>query len=47
MIGEIGGATEEDAAQFLTDEVKHGRKNRIVGFIAGTVPLGRRISTPA
>ena len=35
MIGEIGGATEEDAAQFLIDEVKRGRKKRMVGFIAG------------
>ena len=42
MIGEIGGAGEEDAAQFLTDEAKRGRKKPMVGFIAGrTAPEGR------
>jgi succinyl-CoA synthetase alpha subunit len=35
MIGEIGGASEEDAAQFLIDEGKRGRKKPMVGFIAG------------
>src|SRR5438067_6201126 len=34
MIGEIGGAAEEDAAQFLIDEARRGRNNPIVGFIA-------------
>jgi succinyl-CoA synthetase alpha subunit len=44
MIGEIGGTAEEDAAEFIKAESKHGRHKPVVGFVAGrTAPPDRQM----
>src|SRR2546421_7992490 len=44
QIGESGGPAEEDAAQFIADEAKRGRRKPMGGFIAGrTAPPRRRM----
>ena len=41
---DVGGGAEEQAAQFLIDEAKKGRKKPMAGFIAGrSAPPGRRM----
>jgi succinyl-CoA synthetase alpha subunit len=44
MIGEIGGSAEEDAAQFITDEAKRGRRSPWSDSLpAAPAPPGRRM----
>src|SRR5260221_5576518 len=47
MFGEIGGSAEEDAAQFLADQTKHGRSKPMGGLLAGrSAPPRCRLGHP-